>query len=429
MIKRPRQLPAILLVVLTSAVGTAARSSIDGQTYSNTDYGFQVTAPAGWSIEQNIGAALVLLQSPDGEVAFRVFIDLMSSLDTPADHREKAKGRYGIRGRETTVQELIEEWEGQSPEYLPLPGAYRGEEEPVGELDHEALPPEGGEDEGGDGAETGMDDPTGEAGGEPMETVVEGDAMEVADGSFADADPDAGEVIIEEMTVMEGLIALQQTTGVPYKDAAARELESEQVEEQTEQLDDLAAVLRELAASEPRLTTYDHSVTDPTSGATTNTRHIVCYLLRNTVGYTIQASVPKERFRHHLRDLIAVFTSMRIPALEGGRYGRADAIEMDPQTTGVITGRVLIRGTAVPGATVALYRTRDDYISREPYKTTTSNFIGEFQLVGVPPGTYFLLEADAELGEERLGTFQPLLDVKVRRGFASFVNLELERVE
>lgn len=429
MIKRPRQLTAILLAVLTTAAPAAARSSIDGQTYSNTDYGFQVTAPAGWSIEQNIGAALVLLQSPDGEVAFRVFIDLMSSLDTPADHREKAKGRYGIRGRETTVQELIEEWEGRSPEYLPLPGAYRTEEELVGELDHEALPPEGGEGEGGAGAETGMDDPTGEAGGEPMETVVEGDAMEVADGGFADADPDAGEVIIEEMTVMEGLIALQRTTGVPYKDAAARELESEQAEEQTEQLDDLAAVLRELAASEPRLTTYDHVVTDPTSGATTNTRHVVCYLLRNTVGYTIQASVPKERFRHHLRDLIAVFTSMRIPALEGGRYGRADAIEMDPQTTGVITGRVLIRGTAVPGATVALYRTRDDYASREPYKTTTSNFIGEFQLVGVPPGTYFLLEADAELGEERLGTFQPLLDVKVRRGFASFVNLELERVE
>jgi hypothetical protein len=394
----------------------AARTSITGQTYSNTDYGFQVTAPAGWSVEKNVGAALVLLQSPDGRVGFRVYVDVMDSLDTPTDHRKLARNSYGIRGAETSVQALIEAWEGREPELLPRPVEYSAEPL-VGELDDEALPEEGVDPEASPETSPESEQPT-----PTPETVAE---------EPADDDPDAGEVIIEDMTVMEGLIALQQTTGVPYKTPEVRAAEAESAEDQ-EELDEMAELLRELASGEPYLAVYDDGVTDPVSGTTVTTRHVVCYLLRNSVGYTMQASLPADEFHAHLRELISIFNSLRIPTLDGGRYGRSDTIEMDPQTTGVVVGRVLIRGTAVPGATVAVYRTREEYEESRPYKTTTSNYIGEFQLVGVAPGTYYLLEARALLGEEdptELRTLQPMTNLKVRRGFASFVNLELYQVE
>ena len=410
-------LTALALLAWGIFAPTAAGTSITGQNYSNTDYGFQVTAPAGWSVEKNVGAALVLLQSPDRSISFRVYVNVMDSLDTPTDHRKLARNSYGIHGTETSVQRLIEAWEGREPELLPHPAEY--DTAPlVGELDLEALPSEG------DSSEASDDQAAGDVDTVPI-TIEQPEAV------IGDDDPDAGEVIIEDMTVMEGLIALQQTSGIPYKTPEAREAERE-LEEDNEELDEMARLLQELAGGEAYMAVYDTAVSDPVSGVTSNTRHVVCYQLRNSVGYTMQATLPVDEFHPRLRELISIFSSLRIPSLNGGRYGRSDTIEMDPQTTGVVVGRVLIRGTAVPGAVISVYRTREEYEESRPYKTTTSNYIGEFQLVGVPPGTYYLLEAHAALGEEnttQLRTLQPMTNLKVRRGFASFVNLELYQVE
>jgi hypothetical protein len=407
---------AVLLTLVGGAVAPAlARSEIIGQTYKNTDYGFQVTAPAGWSITKNVGAALVLLESPDGRVAFRAYGKLLAGLTSPSEYRRSAKSQYGIRGRETTVQALIESWEGREPVYLPLPVEVEPEVPPVGPLEGEALPeePTEGEPAAGEAAP-----------GPEAEPVVE------PGYTGGDDDPDAGEVVIEDLTVMEALILLQATTGAPYADPAARERERElEKDEPAETSDPLAAVLAELAEAEPYLAVYEQELADPVTGEVRGTTHLACFLVRNMVGYTFVASMPSERFEGGLREMIGVFQSLRIPTLDGGSFSGTGALDIDPQTTGVVVGKVLVRGTPVPGATVFLYRTEEDYRAHQAYKTTTSNFVGEFQLVGVPPGTYFLLEAVAELGGERLATYLPVTQIKVQRGFGSFYNLELDQAQ
>jgi hypothetical protein len=246
----------------------------------------------------------------------------------------------------------------------------------------------------------------------------------------ADDDPDAGEVLIANFTVMEALVMLQGTTGVPYADPETRgRLREPEKDSPVETSDPLAAVLAELAEAKPYLAVYEQELADPVTGETRRTTQLACFVLRNMVGYTFVASLPSERFEGDLRDLIGIFQSLQIPTLEGGSFSGSGALSMDPQTTGVIVGKVLVRGTPVPGATVLLYRTEEDYRAGRVYKTGTSNFIGEFQLIGVPPGTYFLLEASADLGGEILSTYLPVTQIKVQRGFGSFYNLELDQAQ
>lgn len=395
-------LAALSILLGGSITPVVARSEIIGQTYRNTDYGFQVTAPADWSITKNVGAALVLLESSDGQITFRAYGKLLAGLTSPSEQRRMAKSQYGIRGRETTVQRLIESWEGREPVYLPPPGEVVSEESLVGPLEGEALPDEPRDEETAGEAEPegGMDD-----------------------------DPDAGEVILRDLTVMEALILLQGTTGNPYKDAAARERELEKGREEPDGADPLTAVLAELAEAKPYLAIYEQELADPATGEVRRTTHLVCYVLRNMVGYTFVATVPTERFDGVLRELTGIYQSLHIPTLDGGGFSGAGAFSMDPQTTGVLVGKVLIRGMPVPGAKVFLYRTEEDYRAGRVYKTGTSNYSGEFQLVGIPPGTYFLLEASAELGGEKLSTYLPITRIKIQRGFGSFYNLELDQAQ
>jgi len=386
-----------------TAAPALARTEVVGQTYSNTDYGFQVTAPAGWTITQNVGSALVLLESPDGQSNFRAYGKLLAGLTSPGEHRRVSKSQYGIRGRETTVQALIESWEGREPVYLPTPAGTAPEAIEPGPLEGEALPQ-----------------------GSPETAPVTAAHPE----TDADYDPDAGEVLVENLTVMEALVMLQGTTGVPYADPKTRERLREPEEDKTvETSDPLAAVLAELAEAKPYLAVYEQELADPVTGETRRTTQLACFVLRNMVGYTFVASLPSDRFEGDLRDLISIFQSLQIPTLEGGSFSGSGALSMDPQTTGVIVGKVLVRGTPVPGATVLLYRTEEDYRAGRVYKTGTSNFVGEFQLIGVPPGTYFLLEARADLGGEILSTYLPVTQIKVQRGFGSFYNLELDQAQ
>ncbi len=423
----------ILLLCASSALGKA---SIEEQKYRNTDYGFRVTAPDGWSLAKNVGAALILLESPDGQVSFRVYVKLMAGLVSPLDFRKQAKREYGIRGDAVTVQRLIEGWEGREPAYLPL--NIISYLDPVVEpLEGEAVSGEGAFPEEGDGDLIDTD-PTVEPAVEdivPEEPTVEPPPVVETPPTVdygVDDDPDAGVVVVEDWTVMEALILLQQSTGVPYKTKdirdRERQAEKDQDDQPAEAVDPLTAVLAELADAKPYIAVYDTTLSDPTTGATTSTRRLSCYVLRNMVGYTFVATMPQDRFESSLRELISIFDSLQIPGLDGGRYGSAGSMTMDPQTTGIVVGKVLVRGTAIPGASISLYRTEADYRDRRPYKTTTSSFSGEFQLVGVSPGTYFLLEATADLGEQRLITYLPITELKVRRGFASFYNLELEQV-
>ncbi len=397
-------LVALLFFLSGTVTPVAGRSEIIGQTYKNTDYGFQVTAPAGWSINKNVGAALVLLESPNGQITFRAYGKLLAGLTSPSEQRRMAKSQYGIRGRETTVQDRIESWEGREPTYLPLPSEVILDEPLVGPLEGEAI---------------------------PVEALEEETADEVEPEGGRDDDPDAGEVILEDLTVMEALILLQGTTGNPYKDPAAREREREleKGREEPDTADPLIAVLAELAEAKPYLAIYEQELADPATGEVRRTTHLVCYVLRNMVGYTFVATLPTERFEGSLRELTGIFQSLHIPTLDGGAFSGAGALSMDPQTTGVVVGKVLIRGTPVPGATIHLYRTEEDYRAGRAYKTARSNFSGEFQLMGIPPGTYFLLEASAELGGESLSTYLPVTQIKVQRGFGSFYNLELDQAQ
>ncbi|MCD4734050.1 carboxypeptidase-like regulatory domain-containing protein [bacterium] len=428
-----KKLSLLLIIVLLLCAGSAfGKGSIEGQKYRNTDYGFRVTAPDGWSLSKNVGASLILLESPDGQVGFRVYVKLMAGLVSPVDFRKQAKREYGIRGDAVTIQRLIESWEGAAPVYLPLdtPSYLDPVVEP---LNGEAVSGEGAFPEA-----EGIDSIDGESTVEPAieEVTIEPppvvETPPTADYGVDD-DPDAGMVAVEDWTVMEALIMLQQSTGVPYKDKEIRDREHQAAKEGEDQpveaIDPLTAVLAELADAKPYIAIYDTTLTDPTTGETTKTRRLACYVLRNMVGYTFVATMPQDRFELSLRELISIYDSLQIPGLDGGRYGSAGSMTMDPQTTGVVVGKVLVRGTAIPGASISLYRTEADYQNRRPYKTTTSSFSGEFQLVGVSPGTYYRLEATADLGEQRLITYLPITELKVRRGFASFYNLELEQVQ
>ncbi|OGD72118.1 MAG: hypothetical protein A2Y64_09305 [Candidatus Coatesbacteria bacterium RBG_13_66_14] len=400
----PFSRPAFAYALAALTVGPAfARTEVSGQTYTNTDYGFQVTAPAGWTVTANVGAALVLLESPDGQSNFRAYGKLLAGLTSPGEHRRVSKSQYGIRGRETTVQALIESWEGREPVYLPMPGGAAPETVGPGPLEGEALP------EGS--PETG---PTTAA---PPE-------------AGADDDPDAGEVLVGDLTVMEALVMLQGTTGAPYADPETRGRRREtEKDEPAEASDPLAAVLAELAEAKPYLAVYEQELADPVTGEVRRTTQLACFVLRNMVGYTFVAGMPSDRFEENLWDMTGIFQSLQIPSLQGGSFSSAGALSMDPQTTGVVVGKVLVRGTPVPGATVLLYRTEEDYRAGRVYKTGTSNFVGEFQLIGVPPGTYFLLEATADLGGEILTTYLPVTQIKVQRGFGSFYNLELDQAQ
>jgi hypothetical protein len=398
----------LALVLAAAAAPALARTEVSGQTYKNTDFGFQVTAPAGWTVTPNVGAALVLLESPDGQTNFRAYGRLLAGLTSPSEHRRVSKSQYGIRGRETTVQALIESWEGREPVFLPMPGTTTAPEtvEP-GPLEGEALP--------------------GESPPVAAETVpVTAPPIETGE----DDNPDAGEVIVGDLTVMQALVMLQGTTGAPYADPETRrrlqELEKDKPAETT---DPLAAVLAELAEAKPYLAVYEQELADPVTGEVRRTTQLACFVVRNMVGYTFVAGMPSDRFEENLWDMVGIFQSLQIPTLEGGSFSSTGALSMDPQTTGVIVGKVLVRGTPVPGATVVLYRTEEDYRAGRVYKTVTSNFIGEFQLIGVPPGTYFLLEASADLGGELLHTYLPVTQIKVQRGFGSFYNLELDQAQ
>jgi hypothetical protein len=397
--------PAAAAAVALTVAPALARTEVSGQTYSNTDFGVKVTAPAGWTITPNVGAALVLLESPDGVTNFRAYGKLLAGLTSPGEHRRASKSQYGIRGRETTVQALIESWEGREPVYLPMPSGTAPEEVEPGPLEGEALPEE------------------------PPPVAAEAAPVTAAPTEpTADDDPDAGEVSAADLTVMEALVMLQATTGVPYADPETRRRRQEADKEKpVESSDPLAAVLAELAEAKPYLAVYEQELADPVTGEVRRTTQLACFVLRNMVGYTFVASMPSERFEDNLWDMVGIFQSLQIPTLEGGSFSGSGALSMDPQTTGVIVGKVLVRGTPVPGATVLLYRTEEDYRAGRVYKTGTSNFIGEFQLIGVPPGTYFLLEATAELGGETLYTYLPVTQIEVRRGFGSFYNLELDQ--
>ncbi len=401
------RLPVVYLVLAAAAAPALARTEVSGQTYKNTDYGFQVTAPAGWTITPNVGAALVLVESPDGQTNFRAYGRLLAGLTSPGEHRRVSKSQYGIRGRETTVQALIESWEGREPVFLPMPTGTAPvvvEPEP---LEGEALP----------GESVPVAAETAPVTAPPVETGT-------------DDNPDAGEVIAEDLTVMQALVMLQATTGAPYADPETRrrrqELEKDKPAETT---DPLAAVLAELAEAKPYLAVYEQELADPVTGEVRRTTQLACFVVRNMVGYTFVAGMPSDRFEQNLWDMVEIFQSLQIPTLEGGSFSGTGALSMDPQTTGVIVGKVLVRGTPVPGATVVLYRTEEDYRAGRVYKTGTSNFIGEFQLIGVPPGTYFLLEASADLGGELLHTYLPVTQIKVQRGFGSFYNLELDQAQ
>ncbi len=402
----------LALALAAAAAPALARTEVNGQTYKNTDYGFQVTAPAGWTITPNVGAALVLVESPDGQTNFRAYGKLLAGLTSPGEHRRVSKNQYGIRGHETTVQALIESWEGREPVYLPrLGGTTVPEPVGPGPLEDEALPDES---------------PPVAAETAPVTTPVTAPPVE----TDADDNPDAGEVIAEDLTVMQALVMLQGTTGAPYADPETRrrreELEKDKPAEST---DPLAAVLAELAEAKPYLAVYEQELTDPVTGEVRRTTQLACFVVRNMVGYTFVAAMPSDRFEENLWDMVEIFQSLQIPTLEGGSFSGTGALSMDPQTTGVIVGKVLVRGTPVPGATVVLYRTEEDYRAGRVYKTVTSNFIGEFQLIGVPPGTYFLLEASADLGGELLHTYLPVTQIKVQRGFGSFYNLELDQAQ
>jgi len=404
-LRRPAVHLALLLAV--TAAPALARTEVVGQTYTNSDYGFQVTAPAGWTITSNVGAALVLLESPDGQTNFRAYGKLLAGLTSPSEHRRVSKSQYGIRGRETTVQALIESWEGREPVYLPMPVGTAPEAVQPEPLEGEALP-------------EGTSPVAAEAA--PM-TAARPEA-----GS--DDDPDAGEVIVADLTVMEALVMLQGTTGAPYADPETRRHGQElEKDEPALSSDPLAAVLAELAEAKPYLAVYEQELADPVTGEVRRTTQLACFVLRNMVGYTFVAGMPADRFEENLWDMTGIFQSLQIPTLEGGSFSGSGALSMDPQTTGVIVGKVLVRGTPVPGATVVLYRTEEDYRAGRVYKTVTSNFIGEFQLIGVPPGTYFLLEASADLGGELLSTYLPVTQIKVQRGFGSFYNLELDQAQ
>jgi len=422
----------LLLLILLFVVPATGKGTIEGQKYRNTDYGFRVTAPDGWSLSKNVGASLILLESPDGQVSFRIYVKLMAGLVSPADFRKQAKREYGIRGDAVTVQRLIEAWEGEEPVYLPLntPSYHDPIIEP---LEGEAISGEGAFPEADSIEPVDIDlmlEPAIEDIVEEPLPIVE--TPPTTDYGMDD-DPDAGTVAVEDWTVMEALILLQQSTGVPYKDKdirdRERQAEKDAEDQPAEAVDPLTAVLAELADAKPYIAIYDSTITDPTTGEATNTRRLSCYVLRNMVGYTFVATMPRDRFELSLRELISIYDSLQIPGLDGGRYGSAGSMTMDPQTTGIVVGKVLVRGTAIPGANISLYRTEADYQNRRPYKTTTSSFSGEFQFVGISPGTYYLLEATADLGEERLRTYMPITELKVRRGFASFYNLELEQVQ
>ncbi|MCX7021331.1 MAG: carboxypeptidase-like regulatory domain-containing protein [bacterium] len=424
----PLHRPAVHIVLLlaVTAAPALARTAVAGQTYSNTDYGFQVTAPAGWTITQNVGSALVLLESPDGQSNFRAYGKLLAGLTSPSEHRRVSKSQYGIRGRETTVQALIESWEGREPVYLPMPSGTAPVEVQPGPLEGEALH---------EGTRPVVAEPS-EASYATGKTTTAAALPEPSEASYApgktdeDYNPDAGEAVVENLTIMQALVMLQGTTGAPYADAETRrrrlELEKDKPAETT---DPLASVLAELALGPPFLAVYEQELGDPVTGEVRRTTQLACFVLRNMVGYTFVASMPTERFESSLWDMTGIFQSLQIPTLEGGSFSSSGALNMDPQTTGVIVGKVLIRGTPVPGASVLLYRTEEDYRAGRVYKTCTSNFIGEFQLIGVPPGTYFLLEATADLGGEILYTYLPVTQIKVQRGFGSFYNLELDQAQ